>query len=135
MNIRTRYQIGLAISSSYCEEKDLGNPFYEVVTDTKTKGGGWRTVVPASTTNLQLQMDNLTNVQFILIRITPVDPTLPPNAVSFMLNSTGNTPIVCQPVGDIQQGHLLLTTTGITALYATNSGTTDMAVSLFVSGD
>ena len=98
-------------------------------------GGGWKTIVTAGSTNLQLRMDNLANVQLLVIRINSQNPTLPPNAISVMLNSTASTPIVIQPLGDCREGHMLLSTTGLTALYATNSGTTDMEVSLYVSGD
>jgi hypothetical protein len=135
MAIRIRYSISIAVSSSSAEDKDLGNAKYEVVTDLPSMGGGWKTLVPANATDIQLRMDNLANVQFLLLRTNVKDPTLDPVSLTFKRNTTGGEAIVIKPLGDAKEGHLAMSTTGLTALYATNSSTTDMEVTLFVAGD
>ena len=135
MSVRTRYGIKLAISSSYQETKDLGNVLYEVVTDSQSMGGVWKTTVKAGTTNAQLQMDNLSNVQLLMLRTNVKDPTLTPVPLTFYLNSLSNTPFIVQPLGDALEGHFLISTTGVTALYVTNSGAVDMDVSIGVAGN
>ena len=140
MAVRTRFKLVLSVSSSANEEKDLGYIQSEQFSDVFGEGGSWKTVVPVSTTDQQLNMPNIADVKLIAIRTTSVDPTLAPVTITIKKNSNTGEAIDIVPVGPTattpKEGWLLLTTTGITAVYATNgSATTAMNVTVFCAGD
>lgn len=122
MAVRVRYKITTFVSSTTAEEKDLGNQTWETVTDTQGEGGSWKTTLLPGDTNIQLRLGNLAIARLLIIRITSKDPTLLPNAIDFRKQSTGGEVITCLPIGDSKEGHLVLSTDSITALYATNGG-------------
>lgn len=134
MAIRVRYSISAAVSSTTAEERDLGNLKMEVVTDVETKGGAWKTVLPASTTNLELKIDNLAQIHLLFIRTTSSDPNVAPVSITLKRNSTGAEAIEIKPLGDAKEGHLLLTTNGLTSLYASNSTSTEMILTVLAVG-
>lgn len=134
MTVRLRYSLAASVSSTSAEAKDLGNVKFEVVSDSDTKGGTWKTVVAQSTTDAQLAMDNITSVQFILIRTQTSDPNDDPVQLTFKKNSAMGEAIIVKPVDGSTEGLLALTTTGLTALYVTNAGSVDMVVTLTVVG-
>lgn len=133
MTVRLRYSLAASVSSTSAEAKDLGNVKFEVVSDSDAKGGTWKTVVAANAVAVQLQMDNITSVEFLLIRTQSSDPNEDPVAVTFRKNSAMGEAIVVQPVTGSTEGLLALTTTGLTSLYA-SGGAVDMDVTLTVVG-
>ena len=136
MAIRLRYKIDAAISSNSSEEKDLGNGQFEVVIDTQKEGGSWRTKVFQSVTDLPLQMGNIGQVRYILIRTTPVDPNTAPVPIKIKLDDTANTPIEIKPMDGSKEGYFLLTAPGVLNIFATNeSAAIDMYVTVYAVGD
>jgi len=104
------------------------------VNDLEGEGGGWKTNLAASATDEQVELPNIADAKFLMVRITPKDPNDEPAQVSLKLNDVGNTPIpIVARAG--KEGHFLLSTTGLTALYATNDGSIDMSLTVFSAGD
>ena len=134
MSIRVRYTVQSAISSTSAEERDLGNVYWQIVTDQETKGGTTKTVVPAGTVGLQIQIDNVSTIQYLAIRTVSNNPNAPPCPVSLYLNSSLAVPILITPLGDAQEGHLLMSTDEVTAIYMSNTGPTDMSVTVGYAG-
>lgn len=134
MSVRLRYRVEVAVSSTEAEDRDLGNGKYEVVNDYEGEGGGWKTNLAVGATDLQIELPNIADAKFLMVRITPTDPNDDPSQVDLMLNSTGSTPIPVVARSN-KEGHFLLSTTGLTALYATNAGSTAMSLTVFAAGD
>lgn len=133
MSVRGRVSITIAVSSSSAEEKDLGNGAYQVVTDTPNDGGSWKVKVPASTTNMQIPFAGIAEVAFVAFRTTSYDPTVPPIDLGFRKNSTSGELQTVSPINN-QEGWYLISTDTIEAMYVTNSGATDMQVTIFAWG-
>lgn len=128
MSVRVRYLVQASVSSTSAEEKDLGNVTFEVVTDVEAKGGTWKTVVPAESTDLALQLGNIANTQLLLLRVATSDPNDTLAAITIKRNSSGGEPQTVAPVGDAKEAIYLASTNGVTALYATNTLTFDVDV-------
>lgn len=136
MTVRVRYAITLGVSSTTAEEKDLGNGKFEVVDDQQGEGGAWKTTLPKNTSDFQLKLDNIDDACFLFLRTTSKDPTLDPVTITMKRNVIGGEAVPITPLGLAKEGHLLMSTSGLTALYLTNpSTTTDMEVTVFVAGD
>jgi hypothetical protein len=134
MTVRVRYRFVPQISSDALEARDLGNAFYEVVSDLMTEGGSWKAIVPAGSVNVEIPFPGITSASFLVVRTTSVDPTLPPTTITLRKNSTAGENIDITPFGN-KEGLLVLTTSGITAVYASNaSSSTDMQLTFFVAG-
>jgi hypothetical protein len=134
MPVRVRYDLSAAVSSTSAEDRDLGNVDFEVVTDTLNQGGTWKTRLPASTPQTQYPLDSIPAASLLIIRTNAVDPNQTPVPITVQLNSPSATPITVAPLGDAQEGHMLLSTMGITALYLTNTGGVDMEVTIVTAG-
>jgi hypothetical protein len=136
MPVRVRYKIEASVSSDSNEARDLGNVAFEVLTDDLENGGTWKTKLPASTiTPTQFPLDSIASAAVLIIRTNSKDPNEEPVAISLILNSPSNTPIVISPMPNAKEGHMLISTAGITALYLVNSGGADMEVSILACGD
>ena len=135
MTVRVRYKIQAYVSSTTAEEKDLGNQSWEIVTDTIGEGGGRKMTLAASTTDAVVELGNLAVAKLLVIRTSATDPTMTPNAITFKRGTTGGEAIVVQPLGDAKEGHLLLSTDSLTALFATNAGTASMDLTIIAVGD
>lgn len=135
MSVRVRYSLTAAISSSSSEAKDLGNGSYEVVDDTQGEGGARKVTLPAGATDVSIPMCDVADAKFFLLRMTPKDPNDDCHEVKIRLNLITNAEIPIEPLGTSKEGYFLVTTTGLTALFATNTGATDMSLTLFVAGD
>lgn len=134
MSVRLRYKIDVAVSSTEAEDRDLGNGSYEVVNDYEGEGGSWKTNLASGVTDEQIVLPNIADAKFLMVRITPKDPNADPAQVDLKLNDVGNTaiPVVARAN---KEGHFLLSTTGLTALYASNGGSVDMSLTVFAAGD
>lgn len=93
MPVRVRYNITFSISSTPAEERDLANPQYEIVTDTQEDGGISKTLVSPGQQNVPLNILNLSDAGFLVVRINSRDPTLPPNQVILGINNPGEVQI------------------------------------------
>lgn len=135
MPVRIRYKMEIGISSTSAEDKDLGNGVYEAVTDDFGEGGVRKFTLAASTTDLPLDIGNVATGRFVAIRTNAKDPTQNPVEISVKRNTTGNEDIPVTPMDSTKEGHFLVSTSGLTALFATNAGVVDMELTVFVSGD
>ena len=135
MSVRVRYKFEVAVSSTSAEERDLGNKKHEIVSDGLGEGGTWKTKVPGATTDLEVTLRDVSDAKLLAISTNSVDQNQDPVALDLKLNAIGADPITIQPLSGTKKGNLLLTTTGLTALYLTNSGSVDMEVIITVAGD
>lgn len=134
MAVRVRYALQASVSSTSAEEKDLGNVKFEVVTDVEKKGGSRKTELLASAADVPLQLDNITTVQLLIIRTTSLDPNQLPVGITIKRNSTSGETILIKPVGDSKEGLLVITTDGLTSLFASNPGAVDMNLTITTVG-
>lgn len=135
MAVRLRFSVTTAISSTTAEEKDLGYSQFEVVSDAQGEGGNWKTTLVAGATDVAIQLGNVSSVAFLAIRTNVKNPLDTPTAITVKKNSATGEPITVEPLPDTKEGHMLLTTSGITALYLSNPGTVDMEVTIAAAGD
>ena len=135
MTIRLRYKMSSTVSSSTAEEKDLGNTVSEVLTDTLNEGGSWKVVLAVSATDVQIDLRTVAEGKFIAVKTKANDSTETPATVQIKKNGAGGEAWDIVPL-DSKEGHFLISTESVTALYATNtSGTVVMDVILTVAGD
>ena len=120
MAIRLRYTIESAISSDSNEAKDLGNVRFQLLTDVPSEGGTTKTTLAASATDVAIPFPNITNATYLLIRTTAKDPTQALPVVKIRLNSNVGEQISIAPISTGKEGHFLISSSGISALYATN---------------
>lgn len=136
MPVRTRYSLKVQISSqAEPEDKDLGNLSYEVVDDQLGEGGTRKFTLAAGAVNTVLAMGNVATAAIVAIRTNPKDPLDTPSVINVRRNLITAEEIAILPVGNAKEGHFLLSTTGLTALFASNPGTVAMELTLVVCGD
>lgn len=135
MAVRVRYKVEVSVSSTTAEEKDLGNVKYEVVDDAQGEGGTWKTVLAAASSNVQIQLDNIATARFLLFKTNAKDPTQAPGIVQIKKNSTGGEIMEIKPLGTNKEGHFLMSTDSITAIYASNPGAVVMELTVIACGD
>ena len=135
MTIRARYSLSFAVSSTSAEEKDLGNAKWEVVSDSPNEGGVRKNVVVASAVDVELNMASVASAKLLIVRTSPKDPTEDPVEIRVRRNNITAEQIAIVPLTGTKEGHFLLSTTGLTSLYASNMGTVDMDVTLVLVGD
>jgi hypothetical protein len=136
MTVRVVYTIAVAISSTSAGEKDLGNPSFKVTCDTQGEGGAQKTTLAAGATDVALSLGNISSAKFLLIKTNSKDPTLALPVISIKKDSTGGEALPVAPLSGAKEAHMLLTTSGITALYATNpSSTVAVEVTVLAAGD
>lgn len=136
MAVRIRYKITAYVSSTTAEDKDLANQCWEVMTDTQGEGGSWKSTLQPGDTDIPIRLGNLAIAKILIIRTTAKDPTQVPSPITFKRGTTGGEAIIVQPVGDAKEGHFLLATDSLTALFATNLiGGVPMEVTVIAAGD
>lgn len=108
---------------------------WEIVTDGLGEGGAWKTLVPAGATLLELKLDNIADVKFLVLLTSAKDPTQTPVALDFRKNSNGGEIFQVKPLSSVKQGQFLITSEGITSLFVTNAGSVDMEVVIVAGGD
>jgi len=135
MAVRLRYRIEAPVSSTPSETKDLGNARFEVVSDHLGEGGSWKTLLESGASEVQLYMGNIESVKFLLIRTAPRNQNVDPVDVEIRLNDLTTDSIVISPLSGAREGHLLLCSDGISAVYASNMGGVDMEITVVAAGD
>lgn len=135
MAIRVRVQTGVHISSTSAEERDLGSVEVEAVCDTQKDGGSWKITLAAGATNVSAQLSELAECRVLHLRTRPVTATDTPGTVTVKRNGTGAEAWPVEPLPTTKQGLLMITTSGLTALYLTNPGTVAMEVTVSAVGD
>lgn len=135
MSVRARYKLGAFVSSTSAEEKDLGKVESEVVVDSQNEGGSWKTTLAAAAVDQQLLLPNVANVRLLAIRTSAKDPTQTPGTVRIRRNLVTAEEIEITPLSTSKEGHFLITTNNLTALYASNPGTVVMDITIVIAGD
>ena len=135
MSVRLRYKIEASVSSTSAEERDLGNVSYEVVDDDSGEGGVRKTLLAAGATDVSVMMNEISDARFVLIRTNAHDPTETLGAIDIKKNAIGGEPITIEPLPGATEAHMLLVTSGVTDLFATNSGTVDTEITVMAVGD
>lgn len=136
MAVRVRYSMKVQISSTTAEDKDLGNLSFEQVSDDMGEGGARKFTLAGSAVDVPLSLGNVASAKLVLIRTVSKDPTVALPEVKVRLNLITGEQISLLPVGShAKEAHLLLTSAGVTALFASNIGTTDVELTLAVAGD
>jgi len=133
--VRLRYSINAAISSSSREERDLGNGMFEVMADSEGEGASRKVTLPGSSVDVPISLCGIASSTFVLIQVEPKDPNELPVEVQFRLDAPTADPIRVLPVGAGKKGYFLVTSPGITELYASNMGTIDVSLTLYLAGD
>lgn len=135
MAVRIRYKITAYVSSTTAEEKDLANQTWEVMTDTQGEGGSWKSTVAPGDTDVPVNLGNLAIAKCLIIRTTSKDPTQVPVALTFKRGTTSGEPFIVAPLGDAKEGHYLTSTSSLTALFVSNTGTVPMEMVVIAVGD
>ena len=136
MTVRLRYKLDIAVSSNSNEDKDLGHPVSEVVVDSQGEGGVFKTTLPASATDQEIKLDNIADAKFLALRVATVSAqdTLP--TISVKRNAVGGEAVDIAPLSGASEAHFLITTTGLTALYATNpDASVSVELTVVMAGD
>ena len=132
---RIRYSIQASVSSTSAEEKDLGNVSYEVVNDDPGEGGVRKTLLAAGATDVSVMMNEISAARFVLIKTNTVDPTDTLGAITVKKYAIGGEEITVEPLPGATEAHMLLSTSGITDLFATNALTVDVYITVMAVGD
>ena len=135
MPVTVRYAVSVYISKTSAEGKELGNQSSEVVVSTMSEGGTWKTYIPPATVNQELFLPNVALAKLLVIITNARDPSCPPATISIRRNLITAEEIAIVPISPAKEGHLLLSTEGLSALYASNAGTEEMEVTVAVAGD
>lgn len=135
MAVRIRYKITAYVSSTTAEEKDLANQTWEVMTDTQGEGGSWKSTILPGDTNVPVLLGNLAIAKCLIIRTISKDPTQLPVALTFRRETTGGEAFIVAPLGDAKEGHFLMSTSSLTALFVSNAGTVPMEIVVIAAGD
>ena len=135
MSVRIRYQIEASVSSTSAEEKDLGNVAYEVVDDDSGEGGVRKTLLAAGATDVSVMLTEISAARFVLIKTNTKTSTDTLTAITIKKNAIGGEAITVEPLPGATSAHLLMSTSGITDLFATNAGTVDIEITVMAVGD
>jgi len=140
MSARARIINHIMLSSSANEEKDFGNLKSEVYTDVFEGHSPVLAVLNTSEADVLLPSSTLGDIRIIFLKISANDETQLPADVEIKLNSTGADPITISPIGpkttSLKEGWLIMTVSGVTAVYATNtSSSVKMKISGFFTGN
>jgi hypothetical protein len=137
MAMRFRYKLFLGVSGSSAEEQDFGKPTVEQFSDSFNEGGSWRVKLSAGAVNQQIFLLNIATAKFLAIRTTPTDINQDPISIRIRRNTTVAEEIEIAPFPGTtnKEGLFVLTTNGLTALYASNPGAIDVDLWLYAGGD
>jgi len=136
MAVRVRYNLKIQISSDpTVEDKDLGNASWEVVSDEYNEGGIREFVLAAAASDVPVALGNIASGEMFAIRTKAKDPLEDPVEITIKRNTVGNEELPVKPLSETKEGHMLMSTSGLTALYASNPGAVDMKVAVAVVGD
>lgn len=134
MAIRLRYHIETSVSSSTADTKDLGNVCLDVLSDSPSEGGIWKTRV-LKTVTATLPLDSITSAVFLMLRIVAADPTETLAPVTITLNGTAT--LVLAPVGSAKEANFLMSAGGLTSLTIANTDVdaVDVDITIGTAGD
>jgi hypothetical protein len=135
MTVRVRYTLEASVSSTTAEEKDLGNQAFLTIGDGSAEGGTRKVTIAATTSDVDVTMNQIADAKLIIVRTNAANANDTPGTININLNATTNDDIAVVPLSGTSEGHLLLSTTGVTALFASNPGSVAMEVTVVAVGD
>jgi hypothetical protein len=135
MSVRLRYSIEVGLSSTSAEANDLGHLVSEVVVDTQGKGGVVKTTLAAGATDVPICLDNIGATRFLFLKTNSLDPTLALPTVSIRRNLITAEQIEMAPISGAKEAHLVLLNTGISTIFASNSGMSIVELTIAMAGD
>lgn len=135
MSVRFTVTVAYAVSSTVADEKDLGKGQTTVKTDAQESGGSWKTLVPAASTDLEVNLDNISDAKFLLLKTNPRNENDPAQEITVKLNLVGADAIPITPFADKKIGFFLVTTQGLSTIFVSNAGTVDVELTVVVAGD
>lgn len=133
--VRLRYSMTIAVSSSSAEEKDLGNGSFEIVHDASGEGGARKTTLAAGATDVSIMMTEISEAKFVALKTNPKTSTDTLPTIEIKKNNIAGEVTNLAPETDKKQAHMLLSTEGVTDLFASNPGTVDVEIVTFMVGD
>ena len=135
MTVRIRYSIQASVSSTSAEERDLGNVSYEIVNDDPGEGGVRKTRLAAGAADVSVMLNEISTARFVLIKTNTRVATDTLGPVSIKKNNVGGEVTTVEPLPGATSAHLLLATSDITDLFASNPGTVDVEITVMAVGD
>ena len=128
--MRLKSRVSLSLSSTTAEEEDISNikPTVYEISDALSEGSGRSYKVANGASSQAVDLAGLAEVNFVYVRTN--------KAVTFHITDAGGTENVdiAVPTGN-SYGHLLLNTTGVTALAISNSSGATARVMVVLAGD
>jgi hypothetical protein len=106
-----------------------------VLTDALGEGGARKTLLLAGATDVQISLDAVADAKLLVITTVPKDPNEDPTEILLRFNSITGEQRSVAPLADCKEGFLVLTTTGLTSLFASNPGATDTELTVGLAGD
>jgi|HubBroStandDraft_6_1064221.scaffolds.fasta_scaffold319148_2 hypothetical protein len=128
MSVRIKFELNYSVSENQAGSKELGQSSPWVgINDQMDDGGTTRWRIGAGAMDTPVGINSLTTCRFLAIKTT--------QTISFKLNSTGNTPTTIRALGyGAMDGHFIMTTDTVTALYFSNAGSVDAEVTITIAG-
>lgn len=128
MAIRTAFEVLLHLSESSLGGKELGQTApWSGTTDVLEGGGSWRQVIPASTTDLEVDLNGVAAGRLVAIKSN--------REITVKKNDSANEAWTVKPLGaGALEGIFVVTTDAVTSLYVSNAGTLDADVTFLVAG-
>lgn len=129
MAVRLRYRIETSVSSSTADAKDLGNVCLDVMSDSPSEGGIWKTRIGAGV-SANIPLDSISTAVFLMLRIVASDPTQTLTPVSIGLNGTASLSLA--PVGTAKEANFLMSAEGLTSLQIANTATGAVSIDVTI---
>lgn len=129
MAIRVKYTIELSLSESTADAKELGqSPPWKGTNDLQDDGGTWRRRIPASTADVEIDINGLANAHLVAIKSN--------KEITVKKNAATGEPWTVRPLGSsaAPDGIFVVTTDAVTKLYVSNPGAEDAEVTFSVAG-
>ncbi len=128
MAVRIRLDIKVTISENPGEANELGRTTPWVgVNDQQENGGSWTQTIDAGTVDQLVDLNGLADGTFIAIKAS--------ETITVKKNAAGGEPWTVQALGvGALDGFFIVSTTGVTSLYVSNSGSKDAIVTFMVAG-
>jgi len=128
MAVRVSFQVELSISESTESLSELGKTCpCKGKTDVLDNGGTWRQRILAGATDVEIDMNGLSNGRLIAIKSN--------QEISIKKNSNAGEAGTIRPLGvGATEGVFVVTTDGITSIFVTNAGGLDAEVTFSFGG-
>lgn len=134
MPVSATLSLCASLSSTSAETKDLGHIERSDKVATYEEGGTFVDLLPAGAVNVPLSLGGLASCAVLILVTSPQDQNQAGSVVEVRRNLITAEPTPIQPIGQRKQGYYMVSTSGLTAVYLSNPGTTNMRVQYAVLG-